>query len=431
MANEPGLNGCYVAADDAFMSQVANPPSRVTNTNAHDVVVLGAGPYGLAVAAHLRARGASVRVFGDPMSSWRDQMPAGMFLKSTPSASNISAPRRGFTLVDYCRAAGIDPLVGYQPVPIQTFIDYGCWFADQLVPSLERSRIVEIDRQGSGFRIGLDSGEELAARSVVVASGAGDYAYVPPQFAALEPDGPSAAGRLSHPSQHSDLSVLRGRRLAVIGRGSSALETAAIAHEHGVDVHVLVRSPRVLFGDRPPVVDHRGRGTLRNPETPLGPGWPMVVFMYGGPLYRFLKEDTRLRLIREVLGPAGGWWLRDRVEGQFPVDVSTAIESVTRSGDAVELGLRGPGGPSTLTVDHVIAATGYRVDLRALPFLAEPLRAQIATVATFPRLSTSFESSVHGLYFVGFAAGATFGPLMRFVCGTPFAAKRVAAKLAR
>jgi FAD-dependent urate hydroxylase len=148
-------------------------------------------------------------------------------------------------------------------------------------------------------------------------------------------------------------------------------------------------------------------------------------------LFRHLRDHTRLRLIRDVLGPAGGWWLRDRVEGRFPVDLRTQIVAASRDGDGVALELRRAGGPQTLHVDHVIAATGYQVDLAAIPFLAEGLRTQIASIGTWPRLSPSFESSVPGLYFVGLAAGATFGPLMRFVCGTPFAARRVAAALSR
>jgi len=221
------------------------PAARRSQLNAAslDVVVLGAGPYGLAVAAHLRGRGVIARVFGDPMSSWRDQMPIGMFLKSTPSASSISAPRRGHTLGDYCAATGIDPIVGYRPVPVADFIAYGCWFAEQIVPQLERSRIVRIDRRPGGFEVALDSGEELAARAVVVASGAGEFAHVPPELEALSPDGPSADGPLSHTSQHRDLSLLSGRRVAVVGRGQSALETAALLHEHGADVRVLVRAP--------------------------------------------------------------------------------------------------------------------------------------------------------------------------------------------
>jgi FAD-dependent urate hydroxylase len=54
-----------------------------------EVVIVGAGPYGLSIAAHLRALGIGFRIFGDPMHTWREQMPEGMMLKSEGFASNI------------------------------------------------------------------------------------------------------------------------------------------------------------------------------------------------------------------------------------------------------------------------------------------------------------------------------------------------------
>lgn len=117
----------------------------------HPVAVIGAGPFGLSTAAHLRARGIPVRVFGDPMVSWRDHMPAGMLLKSTPAASNLDAPQHGHTLVDYCDAAGIPRLVTDEDiVPVETFIAYGRWFQQKLVPELEQVRVVSVDRSEQG-----------------------------------------------------------------------------------------------------------------------------------------------------------------------------------------------------------------------------------------------------------------------------------------
>lgn len=115
----------------------------------HPVAVIGAGPFGLSTAAHLRARGVPVRVFGEPMVSWRDHMPEGMLLKSTPAASSIDAPQHGHTLLDYCNAAGIPRLVTDEDIiPVETFIAYGEWFQQKLVPELERVRVVSVDRKG-------------------------------------------------------------------------------------------------------------------------------------------------------------------------------------------------------------------------------------------------------------------------------------------
>ena len=57
------------------------------------VVVIGAGPYGLSIATHLRAQQLSFRIFGEPMASWRHHMPQGMSLKSEGFASDLYDPR--------------------------------------------------------------------------------------------------------------------------------------------------------------------------------------------------------------------------------------------------------------------------------------------------------------------------------------------------
>jgi hypothetical protein len=75
--------------------------------------------------------------------------------------------------------------------------------------------------------------------------------------------------------------------------------------------------------------------------------------------------------------------------------------------------------------DHVVAGTGYRVNLARLSFLAPALRAQIETSAGSPVLSRKLESSVPGLYFAGLAAANSFGPVMRFTYGANFAARNL------
>ena len=67
-----------------------------------EVAIIGAGPYGLSVAAHLRKLGIGFRLFGRPMHTWLTQMPKGMLLKSEGFASNLSDPDDQLTLDRYC-----------------------------------------------------------------------------------------------------------------------------------------------------------------------------------------------------------------------------------------------------------------------------------------------------------------------------------------
>jgi FAD-dependent urate hydroxylase len=391
-------------------------------------VIIGAGPYGLSVASHLQARGLPVRIFGEVMASWRNMMPAGMCLKSAPWASSLGAPRPGLALADFESATGIPQLRDDQVVPVEQFIRYGEWFAGHLSPPAEAGVVRQIDQRGGGFLVSLDSGEAIEASSVVVANGLAGFAHVPAQLAALTPGGPSAAGLLSHSSQHHQMATLAGRDVAVIGAGQSALEGAALLHEAGASVQLVARGP-IRFGDPP--ADPQQPHKLPRARTPLGPSWGLYPFSYAAGAFRHLPEPARLHFVRSVLGPLGAWWLEDRVIGQFPVYAGCRIDEAYSDGGKAALRLIGPGGHRfEIRADHVIAATGYRPDVEKIGFLSRELRARLRTHNGSPALSASFQSEVRGLYFAGLAAAATFGPLMRFVCGTSFAARRISAAIA-
>ncbi|GHK00355.1 FAD-dependent oxidoreductase [Streptomyces sp. NPDC003753] len=392
------------------------------------VAVIGAGPFGLSTAAHLRGRGIPVRVFGEPMVSWRDNMPAGMLLKSTPVASNIDAPQRGHTLADYCDAAGIPRLVTDEDIiPVETFIAYGEWFQQKLVPELERVRVVSVDRRkGGGFDLKLDSGELFTARAVVVATGLSGLAHLPPELAAAAADGPTPTGPVSHSSQHHDLSRFSGKELLVVGAGQSALETAALAAEAGARVRVVARGQgRVAFGAPP-----WDQPKLR-PESPFGRAWSLWALSYYPHPYRFLPAQTRHYLVRRVLGPLGAWWLRDRFQENVQVREVVGILSASVADGGPTLTVRThTGRTEEMTADHVVAATGYRVDISAMDFLGHELRTRLAVSRGTPKLGAGYVSSVPGLYFTGLPAAASYGPVMRFVCGTEFASPRLAKHLA-
>jgi FAD-dependent urate hydroxylase len=404
---------------------VAGRPARRT-----DAVVIGAGPYGLATAAHLTACGLSVRTIGEPMECWLEQMPSGMHLKSTPLASSIAAPGPGSTLADFCAATRSEPLVGHRPIPLESFIRYGLWFKDRHVPDVEPLRVTHVEPHGREFAVQLDNAEEFVSSAVVMATGLCGVAHLPPELAGLRSNG---SGLVSHSSDHRDLSVLAGRRVAVLGAGQSALEGAALLREAGASVEVFVRGSRVRFATRPADVTRQGRGTPLKPESVLGPGWSLAAFSRLPGAFRFLPPRLRLQLVATVLGPSGAWWLRERVDGLVRIHLDHRLERAVPHGDEVALTFAtATGERRTARFDHVMAATGYRIDVDAMRLLSPDLRRRIArTAGTWPALGRGFDSSVPGLYFTGLAAAATFGPLMRFACGTRFAAGRLSAAVAR
>lgn len=147
------------------------------------------------------------------------------------------------------------------------------------------------------------------------------YAFAWPSIHVPPLEGPGAGALVSHTSHHTDLSRYAGRRVAVIGGGQSALESAALLHEAGAEAQVLVREPRVLWGMRPePARPWTERVT--KPASPLGTGWILAAVCKAPGGVRLMPAASRLLLFRRALGPSGGWWLRDRVEGVVPVRTS-------------------------------------------------------------------------------------------------------------
>lgn len=391
-------------------------------------VVIGAGPYGLAATAHLVRRDIGARCFGWPMAGWKEHMPRGMFLKSVASASSIGA-FAGYSLGDYCdetRIERFDKGGGEVPIPLETFVAYGRWFQERLVPNVERVKVDRVTRHGASYEVLLESAERIETRAVIVASGIARFAYIPSELQQLSRDPDPGKGLLSHSSDHDDLSRLGGR-IAVIGAGQSALETAVLLCESGAEVELVVREPTLTWG-RPPI--GRPPTLLQNlaaPPSPLGRGWPLYLVSRFADQFPRLPDATRLRLVASILGPSGAWWLRNRFQSAIRIHVGKRVLEAREHGAEVVLELADANGNrEPLVVDHVIAATGYRVDLSKIEFLDPSLVADLGTISGSPRLSATFESSTRGLHFVGLTAAATFGPLMRFVAGSDFAARHVA-----
>jgi FAD-dependent urate hydroxylase len=394
-------------------------------SDAVDVAIVGAGPYGLSVAAHLRGAGVSYRQFGLPMHLWRDAMPRGMFLKSQGFASNLSDPERSHTLEAFCRKTG-HPYASYGlPVPLDTFVSYGQWFADELVPGLEEILVTDLVRTRTGYELSLSDGTRATARNVVLAAGVEHFARVPRLLSGLGPE------LCTHTSQHTDLSEYAGQRVAVVGAGQSALESAALLHESGADVHLVARANQVAWNGKPLDPARPLPQRMAEPESGLGSGWSTWFYSRHPELFRMLPERTRIYRARTALGPAGGWWLRARVEGRFPVLTGHVVTSAADKGGSAALSLRSRDGSAReLTVDHVIAATGYRPDLTRLSFLGGELRDQLSTVDGTVAVDRSYQSSVPGLYVIGPAVAPTMGPVMRFVYGSEHASTTVAGQLA-
>ena len=380
-----------------------------------DVAVIGAGPFGLSVAAHLAHR--RVRAFGRPMETWRTRMPPDMRLRSDWDETNLSAPGDRGSIDAWAQAVG-EPRE--EPIPLQKFLRYADWFRETLVPENDPSDVAQLERGGGVFRVTTTAGAETDARDVVVAVGVTPFPHAPPPFDAFIGDGVSFA------IDRQDYEAYRGRRVTVVGGGQGGLEAAALARRAGAEVEIIIRSQLRWFTDREP---YKPRGRLQQrlyrlayPVVGYGPP-PLNRLALHPDAFAALPEPARRAVARRILRAGGSPWVRGEIEGKVRVTEGTAVERLERVADGLRLTLS-DGTPREAAA--VVVSAGFRFGLDRLAFLTPAVRNAVAVREGWPVLDRHFRSSDPHLLFVGFAAERRFGPIARFVNGSRFSAYRVA-----
>jgi thioredoxin reductase len=354
------------------------------------------------------------------MDSWRFHMPKGMMLKSDGFASNLYDPANEFTLKQFCAERGITYDDTAIPVGLDTFCEYGVAFQERMVPELEDRYVVGVSRFSDGFSLELDNGEMVNARRVILAIGISHFEYVPSNLAHLPPE------FLSHSFKHHELEPFKGRNVTVIGGGASAIGLAGLLREADCDSQLVARESNLKFHSSPDGKPRSLWKQIRHPKSGLGPGLRSRFFANAPNLFHYLPESLRVEAVRRTLGPSGGYTTKEKVLGQLPLFLGYSAQGAEIKGNKVSLHLRAKDGTDReVLTDHIIVGTGYRVDLERLKFLSPEIRSSIKAVNRTPVLSSLFESSVPGLYFVGIAAANSFGPVMRFAFGAGFAARRL------
>lgn len=385
-----------------------------------EVAIVGAGPYGLSIAAHLRKRSVPFRIFGPAMDTWISHMPNGMCLKSDGFASDLYDPEGAFTLKTFCAERGIPYKDMGLPVRLETFTSYGVAFSERMVPELENKMVQGIRRNGDGFELQLHEGETCIARRVILAVGITHFEYMPEVFANLPEQ------YVSHSARHKDPGKLKGKDVVVLGGGASALDLAGLLHAAGAKVQLIARKPELNFHSKPTGKPRSFWKKLRHPDSGLGPGLRSRFYASAPWAFRYLPESFRLEIVKRALGPSGGYFIHDMVVGKVPLMLGYTTDRAEVKGGRVHLHLRDhKGGKKEVVTEHVIAATGYKVGMDRLKFLSGDIRARVRTKDGSPVLSQRFESSVPGLYFAGLASANSFGPVMRFAFGARFAARRI------
>jgi FAD-dependent urate hydroxylase len=371
------------------------------------LLVVGAGPYGLAVAAHARECGIDSIVVGHTLSFWTEHMPDGMFLRSGLDwhfdASGVH------TLEAFVVERGL-LRTELDPIPIGVFLDYATWFLEQKQVVVREQLVSALERRDALFVAILEDGTQIGADRVVAAPGNRYFAQLP-DWAAELPDGVG-----SHTCELVRFDEVAGQRVLIVGGRQSAYEWAALIGEHGaarVDIvhrHDVPRFERVSWKFVDDYVD----------ATIAIPGW-----------WRSLPQDEQKRISRrfwEVGRSTLEWWLTPRLRDErFHVWPNARVVGVGSQPEGATVTLSNG---ERLGVDRVVFATGYEARLADVPYL-RPVVPDIEVLDGFPVLDESFQSSIPGLYFPGFAASRDFGPFFGFTKACPAAARLIIEALQR
>ena len=366
------------------------------------------------MAAYAKHLAIDALIVGKPMGFWKGHMPSGMYLRS---ACDWHLDPMGMDTIEKYLETKELRTAEVEPLSIGFYLSYAQWFQERknisalpaIVQGLEWK-----DGKAFPFRAGLDNGETIAAKFVVVAVGFEYFKHVPPELAGLLPE-----GRYSHTCDFVDFEGMRGKRCLIVGGRQSAFEWAALLHEAGAaEVHVSHRhdSPEFAVADWSwvnPLVD----GMAENP------GW-----------FRGLTQQEKDAVSRRL-------WAEGRLKVEPWLKARILQEGVmlwprTQITDCVELAT---GDVATkmdngqeIAVDHIILATGYKVNIARVPFLAQSnILAELKTSDGFPELGEDFESSIPGLFITSMPAGQQFGPFFGFTIAVRTSARLIGEAIVR
>lgn len=418
----------YSSADESTLSQ--------SSSLSHlDIIIIGAGPYGLSLAAHFAQYDLNMAIFGKPMGFWRDCVHPGITLRSHWRATSLSDPTGQYSLARYLdqhQQASTHLTRLTQP----RFVDYGLWFQQQAVPQVDETLVTRIHKQKNSqrFEVELADGRTLTASIVIVATGLQAYAWKPPIYQDF-PD-----HLVSHTAQNLPDDTFTQKRIAIIGGGPSAVETASLILAKASHVDIITRRP-ILWDEsdetaKPKAYEHNTDHQrtlwqrLRYPDAKLTPGWFnwwIENFPY---TFHSLPRSFQDELFRGKGGyrPANNKRLREQMGEKVSYHENVEVREAHLTGDQITLHLSNG---EVEGYDHVLLGTGYQADLGRLSLLSPELLNQIQTYHHAPLLSGSFESSVSGLYFVGLASVRSFGPLYRFVIGADATASKITSAVIR
>lgn len=374
-----------------------------------DLLIIGAGPFGLAIAAQAAHDGIEHVIVGKPMEFWRQNMPKGMFLRS--ACDWHLDPLDVHTIEAYVQSVGKTPNE-VEPLSLEFYLSYVEWFQKQKNIQPLPVFIKNLESRNDHFLATAEDGDVIKAKRVVLAPGFKHFTNIPTELKIKLPE-----HRYQHTCEFIDFSDARNKRYLIIGGRQSAFEWAALLVEAGASaVHVSHRHASPVFG-----IAEWGWINKVVDDMVENPNW-----------FRRLSQSEKDAISHRMwaegrlkLEP----WLATRINNDHVrLWPNTELASCIEQSDG-ELSATLTNG-ETLNVDHIVLATGYKVNIAQLPILATGnLLERLETQNGYPVLDDHFETSIPGLFITSMPAGQDFGPFFGFTVSVRTSAKLICQRL--
>jgi len=388
----------------------------MTDQSRFPLLIIGAGPFGLSLSAYVRGLNIPHLIVGKAMDFWKSNMPQNMYLRS--ACDWHYDPFNEDTIERYLETMNLKP-ADVEPLALDFYLGYCEWFQQQKGIEVTPAWVQQLDyvNDPTGdtrlyYEATLQDGRTLTAANVVLALGFRYFKNIPEPYTTLFP-----AERVAHTCDLVDLATLKGKRVLIIGGRQSAFEWAALIHEQAAAVvYLSYRHPTPAFVEAdwswvPPLMD----GMVDHP------GW-----------FRGLAAEEKEQVSQRMWGEGRlklEPWLAERITQErihlFPKTQVTTCRAL--SGGELEVTLDDG---TTLAVDQIILATGYKVNVSQIPFLTNSnILKRLETLNGFPVLDEHFQSNLPGLFFTSMCATQDFGPFFGFTVSVRSSAKLIGTAL--
>jgi len=375
------------------------------------LLIIGAGPFGLSMSAYCLQNNIDHIVLGRSMDFWKNNMPAGMKLRS---AYDWHLDPSGIdTFEKFMHEQGLK-IDDYSPVPLELYLEYAVWFSRQknINPINNMVTKLDYDEEKSEFIAEIDNGDLIISKNVLLAIGFKYFKNIPSEFSVQIPE-----DMYTHTCDINSFDRFKDKKCLIVGGRMSAFESAALLNESGAkEVNVSFRH------NMPEFIESEWDWVT-----------PLLEKMAENPgSYLNLKESEKDKIGKRFFGEGRlkmEPWLKPRLDhDSIHILPDTEINEIILS-DNEELKVNFNYGDH-ISIDHVILATGYKVNIKDVPFLNNGnILETLKVTSGYPELDSHMQTSISGLYATSMLATRDFGLFFGFTVSVNTSSKIIGKSL--